>query len=120
MTRAFLVGLAGGVGATGRYALGQWAGPTRFPWVTLAINLTGAFALGLLLTVAVGHLSDDVRIPLGVGLLGGFTTFSAFAWEGLTLSRDGRATTAGLYVVASVGGGLLAAWLGLVLGRAVR
>jgi CrcB protein len=85
-----------------------------------AINLSGAFILGLFLTLALGHLSVAVMTPIAVGVLGGFTTFSTFAWEGFTFSRTGRAGTAFVYIAISVVGGLVAAWGGYSLGRVFR
>jgi CrcB protein len=91
-----------------------------FPWATLSINLAGAFALGLFLTLALGHLSVAVITPISVGVLGGFTTFSAFAWEGFTHARSGRVGVASVYVLVSVVGGLIAAAGGYAAGQALR
>ena len=103
-----------------RYAIGLRVDQSSFPWATLGINLMGAFVLGLFLTVALGHLSVAVITPISVGVLGGFTTFSTFAWEGFTHARSGRVAVAFVYVSASVIGGLLAAGAGYSLGRAIR
>jgi len=82
--------------------------------------LSGAFVLGAFLTLALGHLSVAVITPIAVGVLGGYTTFSTFAWEGFTFSRTGRVGTAVVYVAVSVIGGLLAASGGYAVGRALR
>ena len=111
------VGLAGAVGSIARYAIGLGVDQSHFPWATLGINLSGAFVLGLFLTIALGHLSVAVMTPIAVGLIGGFTTFSTFAWEGFTLGRTGRTGVALIYVAVSVTGGLAAAWIGYRLGR---
>jgi CrcB protein len=58
--------------------------------------------------------------PIAVGVVGGYTTFSTFAWEGFTMGRSGRASTAAIYVVVSVVGGLLMAAGGYSFGRAIR
>ena len=118
--RHLWVGLGGACGTLARYAIGLNVDQSHFPWATLGINLSGAFVLGLFLTLALGHLSVAVMTPVAVGLLGGFTTFSAFAWEGFTMSRSGRAGVAMVYVVVSVVGGLLAASAGYTLGRVFR
>jgi CrcB protein len=118
--RYLWVALGGAVGTTARYAIGLAVDQSHFPWATLGINLSGAFILGLFLTLALGNLSVAVMTPIAVGVLGGFTTFSTFAWEGFTLGRTGRAETAIAYVAISVVGGLLAAWGGYSLGRAFR
>jgi CrcB protein len=114
------VGLGGAIGSMARYAIGINVDQQRFPWATLGINLAGAFILGLFLTLALGNLSVDVMTPISVGVLGGFTTFSTFAWEGFTLGRTGRAGVALVYISVSVVGGLLAASAGYSLGRAIR
>ena len=114
------VGLAGAAGAIARYALGLNVDQSRFPWATLGINLTGAFVLGLFLTFALGRLPISVMTPIAVGLIGGFTTFSTFAWEGFTMGRGGRPAIALLYVCVSVLGGLTAAWSGYTIGQALR
>ena len=118
--RYLWVGLAGAAGSMARYAIGLRVDQSRFPWATLGINLSGAFLLGFFLTLALGHLSVAVMTPIAVGLIGGFTTFSTFAWEGFTLGRTGRAGVALVYVAVSVIGGLTAAWFGNSLGRAIR
>lgn len=102
-----------------RYWIGLTARESVFPWPTLAINLLGSFTLGLFLTWALGRLPIALITPVSVGVLGGFTTFSAFAWEGLFLTRTGRMGLALIYLVGSVAGGVAAAWLGYMLGRAI-
>jgi CrcB protein len=103
-----------------RYAIGLRVDQSSFPWATLGINLAGAFVLGLFLTLALGHLSVAVITPISVGVIGGFTTFSTFAWEGFTHARSGRVGVAVVYISVSVVGGLLAAGAGYTLGRALR
>ncbi|TVP79113.1 MAG: CrcB family protein [Gemmatimonadales bacterium] len=90
-----------------------------FPWITLSENLLGAFLLGLLLTGALRHRPDSafLRLFLGAGVLGSFTTFSAFAVDLVALPMAGRPAAAAGYLALSVGGGLAAAALGLYLGR---
>lgn len=113
------VGVGGAIGSILRYAIGLTARQARFPWATLVINVSGSFVLGLFLTWALGRLSAAITTPVAVGVLGGFTTFSTFAWEGLFLSRSGRVDLALVYVLLSVLGGLVAAWLGYQLGRTI-
>jgi CrcB protein len=112
--------MAGAVGSVLRYAIGVHADQSRFPWATLAINISGAFILGLFLTLALGRVSIDVMTPIAVGLVGGYTTFSTFAWEAFTMGDGGRPVTAAIYVGVSVAGGLCAAGLGYAAGRALR
>lgn len=105
-----------------RHVLGQWiqqwAGGA-YPWHTLAINLSGAFALALLMGLGLQRQEDfhSLRLFLGVGLLGGYTTFSSFAWEGLGLLERGLWTHALVYLVGSALLGLGAAVAGLALGK---
>ena len=118
--RYMWVGLGGAIGTVARYAIGLNVDQSHFPWATFGINVSGAFVLGLLLTLGLGILPIAVLTPIAVGALGGYTTFSTFAWEGFTMSRSGRAGVALIYVAASILGGLLAAWGGYALGRMLR
>ena len=117
-----LVFVGGGIGSVLRYALAtsiQRATPGPFPSGTLAVNLAGCFAIGLVgaLGLERAAIPPDARVFLMVGVLGGFTTFSSFAWETLGLLSIRDAVRAALYVGGSVFLGLLGAWLGRLLGR---
>jgi CrcB protein len=113
--------LAGAAGAVSRYAIGLAVGPQRFPWATLAINLTGSLVLAFVITLATEHhFPLDVSTTITVGFLGAYTTFSTFAWETFALGRGQRTAAATLYVVSSLVGGLVAAWVGFVSARALR
>src|SRR6478672_8693798 len=114
------VGVAGAIGSMLRYAIGVHVDQSKFPWATLGINISGSFVLALFLTLALGRLSVDVMTPIAVGFVGGYTTFSTFAFESCTMGRGGRIGTAAIYVAVSVLGGLAAAWIGYSLGRAFR
>jgi len=110
-----LVGIGGAIGAVARYRLGEWIGgqtDSRFPFGTFVVNVVGCLIAGLLagLAARTGALSDDARLFLFTGLLGGFTTFSAFGLETVSLLRRGDATTAAVYVVLSVLCGVFALW----------
>lgn len=123
MSATLLVMFGGALGAAARYHLGLAAarafGP-GFPVGTLAVNLAGGFAMGLLagLLGRSGAAGDPWRLLVGVGLLGGFTTFSAFSLDTIALIESGQPGLALLYVLASVVGALAALWIGLSLGRA--
>jgi CrcB protein len=115
--------LGGALGAGGRHLAGvaalRWLGP-GFPWATLFVNLLGSLLMGLLAgwLVRAGG-SEQARLFLAVGVLGGFTTFSAFSLElGLMLQR-GELGSAAAYILASVIGGVLLLFAGLWLMRAV-
>lgn len=122
MNHLFLVMLGGAVGAgarhlTGRAALALW-GP-GFPWGTLIVNLAGGLAMGLLAGWLAARASGDdaLRYLLGVGVLGGFTTFSAFSLETANMLQRGEHGVALLYILASVAGSILALFAGLQLAR---
>lgn len=118
-----VIALGGIVGSLARYGLSVvLPTPTDgMPWATLAANLTGALLLGVLTVLLVDTLPPNpyLRPLLGVGVLGGYTTFSTFTSETRALLEGGHAGTALLYLVASVGIGCLAAFAGLRLGRVV-
>lgn len=118
------VAIGGGVGALGRYQLGRVVshvvGPhASFPWPTLAVNVIGSLAMGVLLGwLAKGsqspQLSETLRLLIGVGLLGGFTTFSAFSAEMVTLVHRGLLMQALTYAGVSMAAGMAAFLIGLV------
>ena len=124
------VALGGAIGSVLRYQVGRgmthWLGPqavSAFPWATLAVNLIGSLAMGLLAGWLAKHGADDswsgepYRLLLGVGLLGGFTTFSAFSLEMMVLIERGQAAQSFLYAAISVLAGLSALYIGLIAMR---
>ncbi|MEZ5751260.1 MAG: fluoride efflux transporter CrcB [Paracoccaceae bacterium] len=116
------VALGGALGATGRYLAGLAAmrlmGP-GFPWGTLTVNVVGSFIMGLVV-VALAHLGGNRWAPLLMtGVLGGFTTFSAFSLDALTIWERGQPGLAAVYVAASVGFSLAAIMAGLWLARSL-
>ncbi|WP_422056686.1 fluoride efflux transporter CrcB [Sphingomonas sp.] len=124
MHHLFLVMLGGAVGAgarhlVGRAALGIW-GP-GFPIGTLAVNVFGGLAMGLLAGWLATRASGDeaLRYLLGVGVLGGFTTFSAFSLETVLMIERGALVTALLYILASVALSIGALFAGLQVSRMV-
>lgn len=113
-----LIGIAGAAGALARYGTTQWVGTRTFPWATLGINIAGSFLLGFVLAHGAGrNWSDTALVPVSVGFLGAFTTYSTFSNETFTMLRTDRAATALLYVAASLVGGLVAAALGYATAR---
>lgn len=111
---------AGGVAGTAlRIAATSIVGATGRPWATLVVNVLGSLLLGLLVVVTAGRDRPVLTAGLGTGLLGSFTTFSAFAVDGVRLAETAPAEAA-TYVVLSVGLGLGAAGLGAGIGRLVR
>lgn len=119
--RVALVAVGGAIGAVARYLLGLWiatrVGPD-FPWGTFAINVSGAFLIGVVLGLATaGVISPELRLLLAVGVLGGYTTFSTFSYETLELLLDGNMLAFLLNAAGQLGGGLLAVALGLIVSR---
>ncbi len=111
----FFVASGGALGAVLRYLVSLWVGVQQvFPWATLTINIAGSFAIGMLWGwfAQAEWFQHWGRLLLVVGVLGGFTTFSAFSLESLTLLENGQTTSALTYVLASVVGCLLAVFLG--------
>ena len=126
LAASLYVALGGGLGAWLRYATGlAWSraiGPaaaTAFPWATLTVNVVGSLAMGLLAgwLARYGSHGEGWRLLLGVGVLGGFTTFSAFSLEMALLIERGTPGTAALYAALSLAAGLGGLFAGLALMR---
>lgn len=123
MIRTLLaIAFGGMLGTLLRYGAGLWLiarYPRHFFLATLLVNLLGCLAIGYLhgLFLARPELPPELRGGLIVGLLGGFTTFSSFSLDSLRLLENGQFLTALGYLGLSVGGGLCAAWAGLLLAR---
>jgi CrcB protein len=117
MTRIALIAVLGAAGALARLGVSNVLPADRFPVATVVVNVTGAFALGLVVTWGAARLSHDVRSGLAVGFLGAYTTFSTFTMDAKRLADDGRVQAASSYVVASVTLGLIAVIAGVLLGR---
>jgi CrcB protein len=115
------VGMGGAMGACLRYSLSVWlaSGAVRFPLATLAANLVGAFAAGIIATWFWnrGLFGTPLQLLLVVGFLGGFTTFSAFSVETLRLVETGSEGLALLNIAVNVIGSLLAVFIGASLAR---
>ncbi len=119
-----LVFVGGGLGAAARYLVSglvhRFVDPA-FPYGTLAVNLVGCFAIGFLASMVEERflINTSVRTFLGIGILGGFTTFSTFSLETLQLARDASFLLALWNISLSVVGGLFAAWAGMAVGRMI-
>jgi CrcB protein len=117
----YLVVLAGaGLGGLTRYVAGTWIMEKyggRFPLGTLVINVSGAFLIGVLMTLLTERLDPhpNWRLFLVVGILGGYTTFSTFEYETYQAVRDGARWMGMLYLTGSVLLGYLGVWLGAAL-----
>ena len=116
-----LVGLGGAIGAVARYLLGTWIAThvsPDFPWSTFLINISGSFLIGVILGLAsAGQLSNEARLFLAVGVLGGYTTFSTFSYESLELLADGSMRAFLLNTLGQLSCGLIAVYFGLVVSR---
>ena len=114
-----LIGAGSFVGGVARYLISlsiQGRFLSFFPYGTLVINVIGCFLIGTVYALTDrGNLGEEWRLFLATGILGGFTTFSAFSQETIALLRDGQAGSAVTYVVGSVILGLLATYLGISL-----
>lgn len=119
-----VVVIGAGIGGGARYVLGtviaeRWG--TSFPWHTFVINITGAFLLGIVMAASVerGLLPAHGRLFFGVGILGGYTTFSTLSYESMALMERGLWTAGVLNMFGSGLVGLVAVLAGLVVGRLV-
>ncbi|AHG45505.1 camphor resistance protein CrcB [Rhizobium leguminosarum bv. trifolii CB782] len=124
MIQALLVALGGAIGSLLRYYVGQWSlrlmGPA-FPWGTLTVNVVGCFVIGVFaeLIARKFNASVELRLLLITGFLGGFTTFSAFSLDAISLFERGEAVAGGIYIAASVGLSMAAVIAGLAVMRAL-
>lgn len=124
MMQILLVAAGGAVGSVCRYLVGVGAlrllGPS-FPWGTLTVNVVGSFGIGVLAELIVVRFgaSTDLRLLLITGFLGGFTTFSAFALDAVSLFERGAALSSLVYLVASVVVSLAATVAGMFLMRSM-
>lgn len=123
MVLALAVGVGGALGAVGRYLVdvlvrrhvgGDW------PWGTLAVNVIGSFALGVLVGVAVDQSwATSARAVLGAGVCGGLTTWSTATWETVQLAEQGSPGMAMGYAIGGLAASIAAAAVGLAIGAAV-
>jgi fluoride exporter len=120
--RALLISLGGAIGTLARYLTAVAAARmfgVDFPWGTLGVNLFGAFAIGFVQTLGLDALliSDDARLFLSTGIMGGLTTYSAFSYEAVRLAEIGAWPQAALYVVVTTVACLGLCYLGMGAGR---
>lgn len=118
-----VLSLGGVLGVNARYWLGlgitRWAGP-QFPWATFAINVSGSFAIGFLATALARWLPHPyARLLIVTGFLGGYTTYSSFAFESLTLWERGERGASLGYMFGTLGAGFAAVLLGVALARGI-
>jgi fluoride exporter len=116
-----LIACGGFLGAIARYGIGVAVGPTRWPYATFVINVSGSLAIGFFLTLASERLiiHERWRFFFPIGFVGAYTTFSTYEYETLRLIDAGRIGSALSYVGASTVVGLLAVWLGALAARRI-
>ncbi|WP_206812163.1 fluoride efflux transporter CrcB [Paradesulfitobacterium ferrireducens] len=124
MQNILAIALGGAMGALARYGLGAWISSRwnqSFPLHTFLINISGAFLLGFLNILFIERLtvSPFIRLGIGVGFLGAYTTFSTFGYEVITLIQSGSMLTAVLYTAGSILVGFTGAALGVGLARII-
>ena len=124
MFQLLLVAAGGAIGASLRHLVNlaslRLAGPS-FPWSTMAVNVAGSFAMGVFVELLARRFnaSNELRLFIATGVLGGFTTFSAFSLDFAVLWERGAALPALAYAITSVLGSILALFLGLWLARSI-
>jgi CrcB protein len=115
-----LIGFGGGAGSIARYLCQKWFNetyPHPFPWGTFTVNLIGCFLIGIIYAASekTSFLSPQIRLLLITGFCGGYTTFSTFAFENMSLLRSGDNLYFIIYVMASVVLGIAAVFAGIAL-----
>ncbi|HUJ81478.1 MAG TPA: fluoride efflux transporter CrcB [Candidatus Acidoferrales bacterium] len=124
MTKYWMVGIGGFIGAIARFWLGGYISNklgTRFPYGTFVINCTGSFLIGFILTLLAErtHWSPNWRYLIPVGFIGAYTTFSTFEYETFRSMQDGEFLIASLNVGLSVIVGFISVWLGVITGKSI-
>jgi CrcB protein len=122
MEKYVFIGLGGFLGSIARFGLAsviQTRTESLFPFGTMAVNITGCFVIGLLMTLFQERIivSENIRLFLIIGLLGGFTTFSSFSYDTFAMFRSGNFFGAGVNVIVSVMSCLIATWAGYYVGE---
>lgn len=116
------IGVAGAVGTLARFIVGAWlsgrSDRSVLPWGTFAVNMVGSFLLGLLTgsVLARGAVSPTMKLVLGTGFMGAFTTFSTWQHEMFRTYTKGDRRAAWINLLVSTGVGLMVAWAGVVAG----
>jgi len=125
LNQYLVIGFGGALGSMLRFGLGSWIdssaakGGVIFPWGTIVVNITGCFIIGFIATISATDgrwfLSPLTRQFIMIGILGGYTTFSSFSLQTLSLAQDGQLGSVAANVLLSVVLCLLGVWLGAML-----
>jgi CrcB protein len=123
MERLFWICIAGAAGTGARYLIAIWAAQrlgSAFPYGTLIVNLAGCFVIASVMHAALTlGWAPTLRAAIAIGFIGGFTTYSSFNYETMSLFEEGAWATAGMNVGLTLLGGLMAGWLGLMTAREI-
>lgn len=120
MKAILAVFVGGGFGSVLRYLINKWVSvhyPTTFPLATFLINMIGCFLIGLLVMLVGKNYPLPIKLLLVTGFCGGFTTFSAFAFENVELMQNQQIGLSLFYTISSVAVGILFTWLGIMAGK---
>ncbi len=113
-----LVAVGGAIGAGLRYLIGTWISYETFPVATITVNLVGSFLLGIVaLSTSQNLISSDLALFIGTGLIGAFTTMSAFSVDTMELLQEGNSSTAGIYILLTFSLCPILAWCGWLVGN---
>ena len=119
MSTAVWIAVGGALGTLARFGLAGLINQSGYPWGTVAVNILGSFALGVLAGLWGAEHTANHQLAMSIGLLGGFTTFSTFALDTIRLWESGSTALAMATVVVSVVAGIGSALLGIALGRMI-
>ena len=124
MQAYLLVGIGGALGALARFGAQNWIGALAngFPVATFLVNIAGSIAMGVLIGVLAKftpQYQNEIRLFVAVGIFGGFTTFSSFSLDAITLIERGDVMLAGIYIVGSVLLSLAGLWMGMLAMRVI-
>lgn len=124
MNKYLVIGVGGFLGSIARYWVGNYIGNRfgmRFPFGTVAINISGSFLIGLIVALIAhrAHWNANWSYLIPIGFIGAYTTFSTFELETLRTFQEGEVLLAFLNVILSVALGFVAVWLGMITGRSI-
>ena len=117
MNHLLWVAAGGALGSVGRFLISKWLESTVFPFGTFIVNITGCFIIGILWAVSLKNslIPDHIKLFLMTGVCGGFTTFSAFSLESISLLREGKFFLFLVYSLGSLAYGFIATFIGIKL-----